>query len=155
MAYTVREERRSLATSLQDDLAEAERVILQLPTDNVEWFLQRLDRIDEHFIQLESSGLDLRPEQTRRGSFHSKLRSEAGRVTRVLDAAGGLEQLHQANPPAWSAQTIISGVVSSARSVSAALSSCSQPKPQNTAPPTHPIHHASHCAAWPASSARV
>ena len=58
-------------------------------------------------------------------------------------------------PLASSAQTIVSGVVSFARSDFDAFLSCSQPKPQNTTPPTHPIHHASHCAARPASSARV
>ena len=115
MAYSVREERRSLATSLRDDLAEAERVILQLHPDNVESFLQLLDRVDERFTQLESSGLDLRPEQTRWGSFHSKLRREAGRVTRVLDAAGGLEQLRQANPPAQGLWWHLDAVVAATR----------------------------------------
>lgn len=58
MAYSVREERWSLATSLRDNLAEAERVILQLHPDNVASFLQLLDRVDERFTQLESSGLE-------------------------------------------------------------------------------------------------
>ena len=47
MAYSVREERQSLATSLREDLDEAERVIIQLRRDNVESFLQLLDSIDE------------------------------------------------------------------------------------------------------------
>ena len=100
MAYSVREERQSLATSLRDKLAEAERLILQLRRDNAESFLQLLDSIDECFSQLESSGLDLRPEQARWGSLQSKLRSEAGRVVRVLDSAGGLQQLRKTNFPA-------------------------------------------------------
>ena len=79
--YSVREERQSLATSLRDKLAEAERLILQLRRDNAESYLQLLDSIDECFSQLESSGLDLRPEQARWGSLQSKLRSEAGRVS--------------------------------------------------------------------------
>ena len=49
MAYSVREERQSLATSLRDKLAEAERLILQLRRDNAESFLQLLDSIDECF----------------------------------------------------------------------------------------------------------
>ena len=57
MAYSVREERQSLATSLRDKLAEAERLILQLRRDNAESYLQLLDSIDECFSQLESSGL--------------------------------------------------------------------------------------------------
>ena len=58
MAYSVREERWSLATSLRDDLAEAERVSLLLHPDNVELFLQLLDRVDERFTQMASSGLE-------------------------------------------------------------------------------------------------
>ena len=99
IAHSVREERQSLATSLQEELAEAERLIVRLRGDNVESFLQLLDRIEKSFSQLDSSGLDLRPEQTRWGSLHSKLRREAGRVMRVVDVAGGLEQLREANPP--------------------------------------------------------
>ena len=38
MAYSVREERQSLATSLREELDEAERVIIQLRRDNVESF---------------------------------------------------------------------------------------------------------------------
>ena len=82
MAYSVREERQSLATSLREDLAEAERLIIQLRRDNVESFLQLSDSIDARFTQLESSGLDLRPEQSRWGSLQSKLRREANRVMR-------------------------------------------------------------------------
>lgn len=56
MAYSVREERQSLATSLREELDEAERVIIQERQDNVESFLQLLDSIDERFTQLETSG---------------------------------------------------------------------------------------------------
>ncbi len=100
MAYSVREERQSLANSLREGLDEAERLIIQLRRDNVESFLQLLDSIDERFTQLEASGLDLRPEQTRWSSLHSKLQREAGRVMRAVDAAGGLEKLRETNSPA-------------------------------------------------------
>ncbi len=100
MAYSVRQERQGLATSLREDLAEAERLIVQLRRDNVEAFLRLMDRIEESFTLLETSGLDLRPEQTRWGSLLSKLTREAGRVMRTIDVAGGLEQLRKANPPA-------------------------------------------------------
>ncbi|MCY3993988.1 MAG: hypothetical protein OXF50_22380 [Caldilineaceae bacterium] len=100
MAYSVREERQSLAVSLREDLAEAERMIVQLRRHNVEQFLQLLDLIEERFLELESYGLDLRPEYTRWASLHSKLRREAGRIVRVIDVAGGLDTLRQANPPA-------------------------------------------------------
>ncbi len=76
MAYSVREERQSLATSLREELDEAERVIIQVRRDNVESFLVLLDSIDERFTQLEASGLDLRPEQTRWRGLHSKLQRE-------------------------------------------------------------------------------
>ncbi|MDE0311042.1 MAG: hypothetical protein OXI52_02165 [Caldilineaceae bacterium] len=100
MAYSVREERQSLAVSLREDLGEAERLIVQLRRHNVEHFLQLLDLIEVRFLELESYGLDLRPEYTRWASLHSKLRREAGRIVRVIDVAGGLDTLRQANPPA-------------------------------------------------------
>ncbi len=100
MAYSVREERQSLANSLREELSQAERVIVQLRRDNVESFLQLLDSIEDRFALLEASGLDLRPEQTRWGSLHGKLQREAGRVMRVVDVAGGLEKLRKANSPA-------------------------------------------------------
>jgi len=100
MAYSVREERQSLATTLRDKLDEAERTILQLRGDNAESFLMLLDSIEECFSQLESSGLDLRPEQSRWLSLQGKLRGDAGRIVRVLDNAGGLRQLRKRNSPA-------------------------------------------------------
>ncbi len=115
MAYSVREERQSLANSLRDDIGEAERMIVQLRRDNVELFLQLLDRIEELFAELESGGLDLRPEYTRWGSLQSKLRREAGRIVRVIDVAGGLEQLRQANPPAEGFWWRLDAVVAAAR----------------------------------------
>ena len=99
MAYSVREERQSLAVSLREDLDKAERAVVQLRRDNVESFLQLLDGIEGRFAQLEPSGLDLRTEFTRWASLQSKLRREASRISRVLDLAGGLAQLRQANLP--------------------------------------------------------
>ena len=71
MAYSVREERQSLAVSLREELGEAERMIVQLRRNNVEQFLQLLDLIEHRFVELESYGLDLRPEFTRWASLHS------------------------------------------------------------------------------------
>ena len=115
MAYSVREERQSLATSLRDDLAQAERAIVQLRRDNVVSFLQLLDRIEERFAQLETSGLDLLTERTRWGSLLSKLQREAGRVKRVVDLAGGLERIRQANPPAQGLWWHLDAVVAATR----------------------------------------
>lgn len=100
MAYSGRQERQSLATSLRQELDEAERVVIQLRRDNVEPFLQLLDSIDRRFTQLASSGLDLRPEQTRWNSLQGRLQREAGRVMRAADAAGGLASLRARNAPA-------------------------------------------------------
>lgn len=111
MAYSVREERQSLANSLREDLAQAERVIVQVRRDNVAPFLQLLDRIEDRFGQLEASGVDLRPEYTRWTSLHSKLQREAGRVVRAAALAGGLEKLRQNNAPArgawWHLDTVV------------------------------------------------
>ena len=115
MAYSVRQERQGLATSLREDLAEAERLIVQLRRDNVEAFLQLMDRIEESFTLLETSGLDLRPERTRWGSLLSKLTREAGRVVRTIDVAGGLGQLRKANPPAEGLWWKLDAVVAAAR----------------------------------------
>ena len=115
MAYSVREERQSLAVSLREDLAKAERAMVQLRRDNVESFLQLLDGIEERFEQLEPSGLDLRTEFTRWFSLQSKLQREASRISRVLDLAGGLEQLRQANLPAQGMWWHLDEVVAAAR----------------------------------------
>ena len=48
MAYSVREERQGLATSLREELDEAGRVVIRLRRDNVESFLLLLDSIDEN-----------------------------------------------------------------------------------------------------------
>lgn len=115
MAYSIREERQGLATSLREDLNEAERLIVQLRRHNVETFLQLLDQIEDSFTQLEDSGLDLRPEYTRWASLQSKLRSEAGRVVRVISLAGGLAQLRQQNQPAAGFWWRLDEVVAAAR----------------------------------------
>ena len=115
MAYSIREERQGLATSLREDLNEAERLIVQLRRHNVEPFLQLLDQIEDSFTQLEDSGLDLRPEYTRWASLQSKLRSEAGRVVRVIALAGGLAQLRQENQPAEGFWWRLDEVVAAAR----------------------------------------
>ena len=115
MAYSVREERQSLAVSLREDLFEAEKMIVQLRRDNVEPFLQLLDRIEQRFADLESSGLDLRPEYTRWGSLHSKVRREARRIVRAIDLAGGSEHLRQANQPAEGFWWRLDAVVAAAR----------------------------------------
>ena len=115
MAYSVREERQSLAVSLREDLDKAERAVVQLRRDNVEPFLQLLDGIEGRFAQLEPSGLDLRTEFTRWASLQSKLRREASRISRVLDLAGGLAQLRQANLPAQGLWWHLDEVVAAAR----------------------------------------
>lgn len=115
MAYSVREERQGLATSLREDLAQAERGIVQLRRDNVAAFLRLLDGIEENFVRLESSGLDLRPEQTRWGSLLSKLMREAGRVYRAVELAGGYARLRQENAPAEGLWWHLDAVVAKAR----------------------------------------
>jgi len=115
MAYSVREERQSLATSLREELDEAERLIIQVRRDNVESFLRLLDSIDERFTQLETSGLDLRPEQTRWRGLHGKLQREAGRVMRAVDAAGGLAALRETDHPAQGLWWHLDAVVAAAR----------------------------------------
>jgi tetratricopeptide (TPR) repeat protein len=74
-----------------------------------------LDGIEERFAQLESSGLDLRTEFTRWVSLQSKLQREASRISRVLDLAGGLAQLRQANLPAQGLWWHLDEVVAAAR----------------------------------------
>lgn len=98
MAYSVRQERRGLATELRHNLDTAERMVLQLRRDNVRAFLELLDRTEDCFAQLESDGLDLRPEQSRWHSLLWKLKSDAKRVVRVMDTVGGLSHLRESNP---------------------------------------------------------
>lgn len=95
MAYSVKQERRGQAVELRDSLDQAERIVLQLRRDNAPAFLKLLDHIEDSFEQLESGGLDLRPERSRWLSLQAKLRSDAKRIVRVMDAAGGLSQLRE------------------------------------------------------------
>ena len=103
MAYSVRQERQGIATELRNNLDEAERLIIQLRRENVLAFLRLLDRTEECFGQLESGGVDLRPEQARWTSLHGKLRADAKRIMRVVDNAGGFRQMrsHSSETGLW------------------------------------------------------
>lgn len=100
MAYSIKEQLRNPVAALREDLDEAERLLPQLTAANVEAFLQLLDRIDEHFAQLEDSGIDLRGERGRQETLFSRLQRQPNVLVAAAGGAGGLQTLRQRNPPA-------------------------------------------------------
>jgi tetratricopeptide (TPR) repeat protein len=100
MAYSIKENLRNPIVQLREDLDKAERLAPQLNRDNIESFLQLLDRIDAQFPLLENATLDLRPEQSRQISLHSRLERLPNSVVSAAARAGGLAKLRAQNPPA-------------------------------------------------------
>jgi tetratricopeptide (TPR) repeat protein len=100
MAYSIKENLRNPIIQLRDDLDKAERLAPQLNRENVESFLQLLDRIEEQFALLEGGNLDLRPERSRQISLHHRLERIPGSVVSAAARAGGLRKLREQNPPA-------------------------------------------------------
>jgi tetratricopeptide (TPR) repeat protein len=100
MAYSIKDNLRNPIIQLRDDLDKAERLAPQLNSENVESFLQLLDRIEEEFALVEGGELDLRPERSRQISLHYRLERIPGSVVSAAARAGGLRKLRAQNPPA-------------------------------------------------------
>ncbi|MBX3000180.1 MAG: hypothetical protein KF893_16780 [Caldilineaceae bacterium] len=100
MAYSIKENLRNPIVQLREDLDTAERLAPQLNRENVESFLQLLDRIEEQFALIESGEVDLRPERSRQISLHHRLERIPGSVVSAAARAGGLRKLREQNPPA-------------------------------------------------------
>lgn len=100
MAYSIKENLRNPIMQLRDDLDRAERLAPQLTGENVESFLQLLDRIEAQFTLLESDELDLRSERSRQISLHNRLDRLPNSVVSAAARAGGMAKLRTQNPPA-------------------------------------------------------
>jgi tetratricopeptide (TPR) repeat protein len=104
MAHAVKTETQSPANELRNAIDLAERLAPQLSSENVEQFLCYLDRIDELFEQLQSDGIDLRPEMARWEGLAGRLRRDPGAVVKAARSLGGMEALrrrHSPLPEAW------------------------------------------------------
>ncbi|RME66366.1 MAG: hypothetical protein D6790_00285 [Caldilineae bacterium] len=100
MAHAVEERLESPAFHLRELLGEAERMIVRLDRDTVETFLTHLDEIERLASELETSGLDLRPERTRQASLLSRLQRQPQLVVSAAGGSRGLERLRAKHPPA-------------------------------------------------------
>lgn len=101
MAYSINEKLTNPNTQLREDLDEAERLVARITSENVERFLQLLDRIDIQLTQLSTnSGLDLRPEKTRQESLLSRVENNPQPIAAAAGRAGGMDKLRARNPNA-------------------------------------------------------
>ncbi|MBI1294966.1 hypothetical protein GC175_08410 [bacterium] len=101
MAYSINEKLSNPVTQLREDLEEAERLVVRVTSENVERFLQLLDRIDIQLTELSAnSGLDLRPEKTRQESLLSRIENNPQPVAAAAGRAGGMAKLRDRNPGA-------------------------------------------------------
>lgn len=101
MAYSINEKLSNPVTQLREDLEEAERLVVRVTSENVERFLQLLDRIDAQLTQLSAdSGLDLRPEKTRQTSLLSRVENNPQPIAAAAGRAGGMAKLRDRNPNA-------------------------------------------------------
>jgi len=84
---------RNLASTLREQLDQAERLIVQVDGENVVTLLTLLDRIDQTFAELDDSGLDLRPEQARWEGVLARLHSRPQKIVHAAHVAGGMSTL--------------------------------------------------------------
>jgi hypothetical protein len=93
MPQLVESQPRNLASTLRDQLDQAERLIVQVDGDTVATLLTLLDRIDQTFDDLIASGMDVRPEQSRWESLLNRVNSRPEPIVRAAAVAGGLPKL--------------------------------------------------------------
>ncbi|MCB0045701.1 MAG: hypothetical protein KDD92_09740 [Caldilineaceae bacterium] len=98
MAHTVDNSVRNPAGRLRDDLALAERLVVN-PQGEVERLLLLLDSIHEQFTVLEAEDVDLRPERGRWDGLLRKLESGPAKLVAAA-GSGGMNALRQRHPPA-------------------------------------------------------
>lgn len=98
MAYSIKEKISNPVAQLREDLSEAERLVVQLSGENVESFLQLLDRIDTQRQSLSTdTGLDLRPEQARQEALLGRIEKNPRPVVAAAARTGGMARLRAQN----------------------------------------------------------
>lgn len=102
MAHSVNTTTRSPLTQLREWIDKAERLVVQVNGTNVVELLTLLDAIEQQFETLETSGVDLRTEQTRWESLLSRINSQPDPIVHAGNVAGGMNKLRAAHPPAES-----------------------------------------------------
>jgi hypothetical protein len=100
MAHSIKEHLHNPVVQLREDLSLAERLAPQLNGGNIERFLLLMDRIEDRFVTIEESGMDLRSERSRQVALHSRLERLPGQVVSAATRVGGLAKLRAQHPPA-------------------------------------------------------
>jgi tetratricopeptide (TPR) repeat protein len=102
MAHTVESRVSNPAGRLRDDLARAERLVVNVSPENVEELLLLLDSLDDQFSALEAERVDLRAERGRWESILRRLNRSPAKLVAAANRAGGLSAMRARHAPAES-----------------------------------------------------
>lgn len=100
MAHAIETRTNNPATALRENLAEAERLIVNVNPDNVERLLALLDELDEQFETLALDQVDLRGEEGRWEGLQSRLVRRPAPIVAAGRKAGGWDGLRLRHAPA-------------------------------------------------------
>ena len=100
MAHAIETRTNNPATALRENLAEAERLVVNVAPDNVESLLVLLDELDEQFETLVQDQIDLRAEEGRWEGLLTRLARRPAPVVAAGKKAGGWDELRHRHPPA-------------------------------------------------------
>ena len=100
MAHAIETRTNNAATALRENLAEAERLVVNVSPDNVETLLVLLDELDGQFETLALDQVDLRGEEGRWEGLQSRLARRPAPIVTSGRKAGGWEGLRLRHAPA-------------------------------------------------------
>lgn len=100
MAHAIDTRTDNPANALRDNLAEAERLIVNVDSAHVETLLVLLDKLDQQFDTLAEGDLDLRAEAGRWEGLQSRINRRPAGMVRAGKRAGGWNRLRARHAPA-------------------------------------------------------
>ena len=100
MAHAIETRANNPANLLRDNLAEAERLTVNVDPDNVETLLLLLDELEQQFRILGDSELDLRSEWGRWEGIQARINRRPTAMVRAGKKAGGWDHLRTQHLPA-------------------------------------------------------
>jgi len=100
MAHAIETRADNPANELRDNLAEAERLIVNVDPDNVEALLVLLDELDQQFDTLAGGDLDLRAETGRWETVQARIDGRPAALVSAAKKAGGWDELRARHAPA-------------------------------------------------------
>ena len=100
MAHVVDSRLSTPITELRGDLDRAERTLPQLDAATVPAYLERLDRVQSLFDQVDGDDADLRAELTRWSDLQAQIDLRAGAIVRTAGGTAKYQALRAQHPPA-------------------------------------------------------